>query len=81
MSSSIIMIVIIIINKTFPNIAYHLVLFGEMITFEKDLQGPFYSYLLSIFCSFQIGDFLFLQILFLWFIIKMLLCFNQNTRN
>lgn len=81
MSSSIIMIVIIIINKTFPNIAYHLVLFGEMITFEKDLQGPFYCYMLSILCSFQIGDFLFLQILFLWFIIKMLLCFNQNTRN
>lgn len=40
MSSSIIMIVIIIINKSFPNIAYHLVLFGEMITFEKDLRGP-----------------------------------------
>lgn len=49
MSSSIIMIVIIIINKTFPNIAYHLVLFGEMITFEKDLKAPF-TVTCSLYC-------------------------------
>lgn len=60
-SSIIIMVVITVtINKIFPNITYQLVLFGEMSTCEKDLQDPFYSYMLFILFSFQMGDFLFL---------------------
>lgn len=53
-------VITVTINKIFPNITYQLVLFGEMSTCEKDLQGPFYSYMLFILFSFQMGDFLFL---------------------